>query len=98
MELVFLQGAEADIQTTFEFYGGPTAEHADLFLQRLDRTLGLLRDHPEMAPAYGGRFRRLVLRGFPQAVFYTVTEERIFISAVLDLRQDPARLHQRLGL
>ena len=98
MELVFLQGAQTEIQSAFERYGGPTTKRADLFLQRLDKAMELLRAHPEMAPVYGGRFRRLVLRGFSQAVFYTITGERIFVAAVLDVRQDPARLRERLDL
>ena len=98
MELVFLQGAQTEIQLAFERYGGPTTKRAELFLQRLDKALGLLRAHPEMAPVYGGRFCRPVLRGFFEAVFYAVTGERIFIAAVLDLRQDPVRLRARPGL
>ena len=98
MELVFLQGAEVDIQAAYGFYGGPDAKHAELFLERLDKLSGLLRENPTMGPVYGGRFRRLVLRGFHHALFYTVTADRIFVSAVLDLRQNPKRVRQRLGL
>ena len=64
MELVLLQGAEADIQAAFEFYGGPDAKYADLFLERLNNLSGLLRENPAMGLVYGGRFRRLVLHGF----------------------------------
>ncbi len=39
-----------------------------------------------------------MVRGFFYAVFYTLTGDRLFIAAVLDLRRDPARLRQRLGL
>ena len=98
MELVFLQGAQVDIQSSFACYEALSAKRADLFLQRLEKAASLLREHPHLAPLYGGRFRRLVLRGLPQAMFYTVTGERIFIAAVLDLRQDPERLRERLGL
>ena len=39
MELVFLQGAQTEIQLAFERYGGPTTKRAELFLQRLDKAL-----------------------------------------------------------
>jgi plasmid stabilization system protein ParE len=98
MEVILLQGAEADIQEAFEFYGGPEAERADRFLQRLDRTSGLLRENPAMGPIYDRPFRRLILQGFHHAMFYTVGGQRIFVSAVLDLRLNPTRIRRRLGL
>lgn len=98
MEIVLLQRAEADIQSAYEAYGGPEAGRADNFLQRLDQLSGLLRQNPAMGPVYGGKYRRLVLNGFHHAMFYTVGGKRIFVSAVMDLRLDPARIRRRLGL
>ena len=77
MELVFLQGAEADIQAAFESYGGTEAARADRFLQHLDQLCGLLRANPAMGPSYQRPFRRLLLRGFHHAMFYTVEGRRI---------------------
>ena len=51
-----------------------------------------------MGPTYQGPFRRLILRGFYHAVFYTVDRQQIFVSAVLDLWLDPAHVRRRLGL
>ena len=60
--------------------------------------LSLLKQNPGMAQIYDGRFRRLLVRGFSCGLFYTLTGNRIFVTAVLDLRQDPERIRQRLGL
>ena len=98
MQIVYLGSVEGEIQAAYEQCGGPDTERAELFLKRLDRTWQLLSENPAMGPKYGGRFRRLAVRDFPYGIFYTVTGHRIFISAVLDLRQDPATLHRRLGL
>ena len=98
MEVVLLQGAEADIQAAFEFYGGPETERADRFLQHFDKLSGLLRENPAMGPMYLRPFRRLVLHGFYHAMFYPVRGQRIFVSAVLDSRLDPVRIRQRLSL
>lgn len=51
-----------------------------------------------MGPLYARPFRWLVLHGFHHALFYTVGGQRVFVAAVLDLRVDPARIRQRLGL
>lgn len=63
------KGAEADIQTAFESYGGPETERADRFLQRLDKIFALLRENPAMGPVYGKPFRQLLLHGFRHAMF-----------------------------
>ena len=98
VEIVFLQGAQAEMQAAYEQTGGSSSRRGEPFLQRLEHTLALLRTNPGMAGVYGGRFRRLLVRGFSFGLFYTVAGERIFVAAVLDLRQDPERIRQRLGL
>ena len=98
MELIFLQGAEAEIQSAFEAYDGPVSTRADQFLQRLDKISGLLRVNPALGPIYERPFPRLVLQGFYHAMFYTVEGRRIFVVAVMDLRLDPTRIRRRLGL
>lgn len=98
MSIVYLAGADSDVQTAYEQCGGLDTERAELFLERLHRACQLLDENPAMGSRYGDRLWRLKLRGFPYGIFYTITGPRIFVSAVLDLRQDPATLHRRLGL
>ncbi len=98
MELVFPQGADADIQAAFETYGGPETKRAEKFLQRLDKPSELLRENPAMGPVYGGTVRRIILQGFHHAMFYTVEGRRIFVLSVMDMRLDPTRIRRRLGL
>jgi hypothetical protein len=40
--------------------------------------------------------RRFLVPNFPFGIFYSVEGHRILISAVLDLRQDPERIRERL--
>ena len=95
-ELVFLFSADADIQTAFEFYEEIQAGRGEVFMRHLDAALSLLRQHPEIAPVYEGRYRRMLIRDFPYGVFYEVQPNRIIIGAVMDLRQDPEAIRRKL--
>ena len=98
MIIVLLDGAESDLRGVSEQCGGPGTERAKRFSARFDHALLLLSQNPAMAPWLGGEFRRLKLRDFPHGIFHTVVGNRIFISAVLDLRQAPETIYLRLGL
>ncbi len=56
-----------------------------------------LAEFPESAPvSIAPPLRRLVLRHFFLGIFYAIHGERVFIHAVLDLRQDPGLIARRL--
>ena len=97
MPIVLLDGAEFDLREVSEQCGGPGTERAKRFAARFDHALLLLSQNPAMAPRFGDRFRRLKLRDFPNGVFHMTADNRIFVSAVLDLRQDPETINRRLG-
>jgi plasmid stabilization system protein ParE len=97
-ELVFLWAADADIQTAFDFYENFQPGRGALFLHHLDAALGYLKTFPEIAPTFAGAYRRLLVPRFPYGVFYSVTGKRVIICGVLDLRQDPNAIRDRLGL
>jgi plasmid stabilization system protein ParE len=95
-ELVFLFSADADIQTAFEFYEAFQAGRGEVFMRHLDVAFGQLRVLPEIAPVFHESYRRLLVHGFPYGIFYTIAGGRIIISGVMDLRQDPDTIRQRL--
>jgi plasmid stabilization system protein ParE len=96
--VVLLSGAENDSLEIFTRLESRDTEAADAFYHRLDESLGQLRMHPESAPIYEGKIRRLVMRGHPLGIFFTVEGERLFVQPILDLRQEPERIRHRLGL
>ena len=95
-ELILLLQADHDIQTAFNRYEGFQEGRGEVFMRHLDAALTLLRQHPEIAPVYGGRYRRMLIRDFPYGIFYEVQPERIIVGAILDLRQDPKTIRQKL--
>jgi plasmid stabilization system protein ParE len=95
-ELVFLFSADADIQTAFEFCEACQAGRGEVFMRYLDAAFGRLRIFPEIAPLFHESYRRLLVPGFPYGIFYTIEGRRIIVSGVMDLRQDPNLIRQRL--
>ena len=96
--VTLLAGAERDV---FEIFARLEAHHpdsADAFLQRVETSMQQLSEHPESAPAFAGRIRRLMIRGYPFGMFYSVEGERLFVQAVLDLRQSPEAIRRRLEI
>ncbi len=96
-EFVFLFSADADIQTAFEFYEAFQEGRGEVFMRHLDVAFGRLRTFPEIAPVFYETYRRLLVHGFPYGIFYTLEGNRIIVSGVMDLRQDPKMIRRRLG-
>jgi toxin ParE1/3/4 len=95
-QLILLLQADQDIQTAFNRYEEFQEGRGEVFMRHLDAALSLLRQHPEIAPVYEGRYRRMLIRDFPYGVFYEVQPNRIIIGAVMDLRQDSEAIRRRL--
>jgi toxin ParE1/3/4 len=95
-ELILLLQADLDIQAAFERYEGFQEGRGAVFLRHLDAAFTLLRQHPEIAPAYAGSYRRMLLREFPYGIFYDLQPTRIVVAAIMDLRQDPQAIRRKL--
>jgi plasmid stabilization system protein ParE len=96
MDLILLLQADHDIQTAFnrceEFQEG----RGEVLMRHLDAALTLMRQHPEIAPIYGGRYRRMLIRDFPFGIFYEVQPTRIVVGAIMDLRQAPETTRRKV--
>ncbi len=90
MEIVLLQGAQADLLEAYSRLG-------DRFYEAADQALEQIRQFPESAPIFQGRYRRKLILRYPFGIFYDAGNGRLFVKAVLDLRQDPEAILKRLG-
>ena len=97
IEVIFLAGAEADVQALYEEREGFREGAGNRFLRELDRCAGLLRRYPRIGRHHRGVHRKLLVPDHPYGVFYSVEVSRVIIVAVLDLRQDPKAIEKRLG-
>ncbi len=96
--VTFLAGADRDVFEIFARIEARNPDAADTFLQRIADSVRQLGEHPESGPVFVAAFRRLVMRGHPFGIFYTLEAERLFVQAVLDLRQSPEAIRRRLSL
>jgi len=89
MDVVFLLAAELDIFRAYRLHGASL--HA-----KIDAALRHVQGNPEMAPLFGGRFRRKLVLRSPYAVYYAVEGGRILVHAVIDQRASPEEIRARL--
>lgn len=97
IEVIRLVGAEADIQAAYERLEDVREGAGDRFLRELDRCASLMARYPSIGRRHRGPFRKLLVSGYPYGVFYAVQPSRVVIVAVLDLRQNPEAINERLG-
>ncbi len=86
--------ADADARDAKAWYAGRSSEAAERFVDALAATVSLISDHPYAFQRVDEATRRAVLRRFPYAVYYRVTEEAVIVLAVHG-RQDPAHWKTR---
>jgi plasmid stabilization system protein ParE len=96
MELILLLQADLDVQAVFGRYEEYQVGRGEVFMRQLDAAFTLLRQHPEIAPVYKMPYRRMLLKNFPYGIFYQTQPKRLVVAAILDLRQNPTTLRQRL--
>lgn len=96
LPVVFLSGADADLQAAFNRFENYREGFGVEFMQALDAHLARAAKFPLLAPVYLGKVRCQVMHGFPYGVFYEPHPTRILVVAILDLRQDPENIHRRL--
>lgn len=97
-EVILLAGAENDSLDIFARLEARDTDAADAFYRRLDDCPRQLSEHPESAPVFIGSVRRLVMRGYPLGIFFTLEGGRLFVRAVIDLRQSPEAIRRRLEI
>jgi plasmid stabilization system protein ParE len=96
IELTVLLAAESDIQAAYNRFEEYQEGFGLKFIQDLELAYEYLRHHPRMGRLYKSNQHRFLLSSYPFGIFYAVEGNRIVISAVLDLRQDPEMIRRRL--
>ncbi|HSI13243.1 MAG TPA: hypothetical protein VK961_14425 [Chthoniobacter sp.] len=90
-EVVLLQGAQEDLLSIY-------ASRGERVYLQVDKALGILRAFPEAGSVnFARHIRRLVVTRTHLGIFYSIAGRRVLVSAVLDLRQSPRAIGQRLG-
>ena len=96
MNIRILDEAEQDLVDGFRFYDLQGEELGDYFLDSLFADIDSLHLYAGVHSVHFG-YHRLLSTRFPFAVYYKVEGEAVNVWAVLDCRQDPAKIAARLA-
>ena len=69
MEVVFLLGAERDLQEAYNWVENHRTGTEHSFLKAIEPRLDHLKRFPLLGPLYRGRYRRLLIPRYPFGIF-----------------------------
>jgi hypothetical protein len=95
VRIQILDEAEEDLLRGFRFYEKQRSGLGDYFLDSLYSDIDSLHLFAGIHPWYFG-CQRLLAKRFPFAIYYRIDKEIVRIRAVLDCRQDPKKIEDRL--
>jgi plasmid stabilization system protein ParE len=96
-DIRILPSARADLQAGFRFYEDQADRLGTYFLDCLISDIESLRLYAGIHARPVGGFHRTLSKRFPFAIYYEFGDDVATIVAVLDCRQNPASIQQRLG-
>jgi len=79
-----------------DFYEAQQESLGAYFLDSLFSDIDSLALYAGIHPKHAGRFHRMLAKRFPFAVYYDVNGETVTVVAILDCRQNPASIKERL--
>ncbi len=96
MRIKILASALDDLHTGCLFYDKQGEGLGTYFLDSLFSDIDSLVLHAGIHQKFFG-YHRLLSKRFPYAVYYTLEKDLVVVWRVLDLRRQPAGIHQALG-
>jgi plasmid stabilization system protein ParE len=94
--LVVEPEVDADVAAAEAWYRQRSTVAANSFPEDVRQTLRLIQDNPYQYQTIFGRYRRAMLRQFPYALIYAVTETEIVVLACMHGRRHPTRWQDRI--
>jgi len=96
MQLNITRSAEEDLLNGFVFYDLQQAGVGHYFLDSLYADIDSLTLYGGIHPKSYGRMHRALAKRFPFAIYYDLQGEILTVHAMLDCRQNPASITERL--
>lgn len=96
MRVQITRSAETDLLEGYAFYEQQQAGIGDYFLDSLFADIDALALFGGIHPKTDGRLHRTLAKRFPFAIYYDVQDGLATVIAVLDCRQNPASITERL--
>ena len=89
MLIRFSPEADAELTDAREWYSHQRKDLDLEFMDCIDEALLRVVRNPRSFPIVYRELRRVVIRRFPFAIFYSLTSEHIHVTAVFHSRRDP---------
>lgn len=96
MKLYILESASRDLTDGYWFYEKQSPGLGSYFIDSLLSEIDSLQIYAGIHPVIFGKYNRMLASRFPFAIYYHVEEDRVYISAVLDCRRNPAWTRERM--
>ncbi|MBK8760249.1 MAG: type II toxin-antitoxin system RelE/ParE family toxin [Sulfuritalea sp.] len=96
MQVRITRSAETDLLEGYAFYEEQQAGIGEYFLDNLFADIGSLALFAGIHPKPDGKLHRTLAKRFPFAIFYDLNDDIATVIAVLDCRQNPASITERL--
>ena len=96
MQVWIARSAETDLREGFVFYEKQQPGIGDYFLDSLFADIDALVLYAGIHIKFNGRLHRMLARRFPFAIYYELRSDVASVVAVLDCRQNPASITERL--
>ena len=97
MKIRIRGSASRDLVEGYKFYEKQAEGVGNYFLDSLYSDIGSLVISAAMHSVHFGKYRRLLSKRFPFAVYYQVMDQTVLVYAVLDCRRRPAWIRNRLS-
>lgn len=95
MRILISDDAEGDLIDGARFYDSIEPGLGERFIDSLLSDIDSLRSYAGIHSSVWG-YHRLLARRFPYAVYYSLSDDLVWIHAVLDCRQDPDKTQKRI--
>jgi plasmid stabilization system protein ParE len=97
MKIRILDQAEDDLVEGYKFYEGQKAGLGEYFLDCIYSDIESLVLYAGIHRIVHQGYHRMLSERFPFAIYYTSSEDKVEIHAVLDCRRNPAWIRDRLN-
>ena len=95
MRIVVLDQAKEDIFAGYVFYERQEPGIGDYFFDSINSDIDSLLVHHGHHRIFSG-FHRLLAKTFPFSIYYRISDQTVFIDAILDQRRDPKSIRSVL--
>jgi plasmid stabilization system protein ParE len=94
-QLIVETAAELEMFEAAEWIARRNPAASEQFLAAVDDALAAIENNPLQYQAVRGLVRRVLVRRFPYALLYSISDDRVVVTVCFHTHRDPKRWHAR---